>query len=171
MCIRDRLYTHYCIESARISDYRSPRWWAFHRAVPTPAKSVVVGTVMGQINSFECLGYNVSYIRNNDVVKKLHKFNYMCGTIRRHLKSRRRNTSKVLKMMARCKLPYGSQDWTLTSTQASCCLLYTSILHCFDSINCLHLKLQTTHSICNITGMNNIIKRYVNKYNLKFLCC
>ena len=28
------------------------------------------------------LGYNVFYITNSDVVKKLHKFNHMYGTIR-----------------------------------------------------------------------------------------
>ena len=33
------------------------------------------------------MGYNVSYITNDDVMNKLHKFKHMCGTITKILKS------------------------------------------------------------------------------------
>ena len=59
----------------------------FHRADPIRAKNVIDGAVLEQDSGFEYLGYNISYITNNDAVKKLHKFNHMCGTIRRTLQS------------------------------------------------------------------------------------
>ena len=43
--------------------------------------------VLEQVSNFEYLGYSVSYNASNDIVNKLHKFNLMCGTIRRTLKS------------------------------------------------------------------------------------
>ena len=50
----------------------------FHRADPIRGKIVFLeGTVLEQIIRFECLGCNVSYIANNDMVKKMHKFNSM----------------------------------------------------------------------------------------------
>ena len=56
---------------------------AFHGSDPIRAKIIVDRTFLKQISNFEYLGYNESYITNNDVVNKLHKFNHMCGTIRR----------------------------------------------------------------------------------------
>ena len=45
--------------------------------------------------------YSVSYNASNDVVNKLHKFNLMCGTIRRTLKSASKGTRlKFYKVMA-----------------------------------------------------------------------
>ena len=65
-------------------------------------------------------GYSVSYNACNDVVNKLHKFNLMCGTIRRTLKSGSKGTRlKFYKVMALFTLLYGSENWTLTKGQAS----------------------------------------------------
>ena len=55
-------------------------------------KIVVGDTVLVQVSNFQYLGYNVSYITNNDVVKKLHKFNNICGTIKKTLKSTSKET-------------------------------------------------------------------------------
>ena len=64
-------------------------------------------------------GYSVSYT-SNDVVNKLHKFNLMCRTIRRTLKSASKGTRlKFYKVMGLPTLLYGSENWTLTKGQAS----------------------------------------------------
>ena len=57
------------------------------------AKIIVDDTVLEQAGNFEYLGCSISYITNNDVrTKKVHKFNYICGTIRRILKPTRKET-------------------------------------------------------------------------------
>ena len=58
---------------------------AFRESDPVREKIVIDGSVLEQISNFEYLGYSVSYNASNDVVNKLHKFNLMCGTIRRTL--------------------------------------------------------------------------------------
>ena len=60
---------------------------AFLGTDPIRAKSAVDGTALEQVSHFEYLGCSDSYIVNNDVMKKFHKFNHMYGSIRRTLKS------------------------------------------------------------------------------------
>ena len=73
----------------------------FVELIPYGQKVVIDGTVLEQVSSFEYLGYSVSYNASNDVVNKLHKFNLMCGTIRRILKSASKGTRlKFYKVMA-----------------------------------------------------------------------
>ena len=92
----------------------------FRGTDPVRAKIVIDGTVLEQVSNFEYLGYSVSYNACNDVVNKLHKFNLMCGTIRRTLKSASKGTRlKFYKMMALPTLLYGSENWTLIKGQAS----------------------------------------------------
>ena len=47
-----------------------------HVANPIRAKTGEDGTVLQQISIFEYLGYNVSYITNNDVVNKPYSIVY-----------------------------------------------------------------------------------------------
>ena len=63
--------------------------------------------VLEQVSNFEYLGYSVSYNARNDVVNKLHKFNLMCGTITRTLKSA---SKEFYKVMALPILFYGSEN-------------------------------------------------------------
>ena len=59
----------------------------------------------------------VYYNASNDFV---NKFNLMCGTIRRTLKSASKGTCiKLYKVMALPTLIYGSENWTLMKGQAS----------------------------------------------------
>ena len=52
-------------------------------------KKIVDCTVLDQVRNFEYLIYNPSYIKNKDVVNKLHKFDHkMCEIIKETLKSR-----------------------------------------------------------------------------------
>ena len=65
-------------------------------------------------------GCNVPYIANNDV-NMLQMFNHMCGIIRRTLKSIRIETYLIFyKVIALPTLPYGSENWIVMKSQASC---------------------------------------------------
>ena len=82
-------------------------------------------TVLYQVNNIECLGYNVSYVANNDVVNKLHKFNCICGTIRRTPKSTSTCTLLTLyKMMA-----FHGADPTQANIVVDDTVLYLSLIH------------------------------------------
>ena len=71
------------------------------------AKIVIDSTVLEQVRNFKYLGYSVSYNAYNDVVNKLHKFNLMCGTIRRDLKAASKGTRlKFYKVIALLALLY-----------------------------------------------------------------
>ena len=79
------------------------------------AKIVLKDKILEQVNCFNYLGCNVSYNKNEDLIIKINRFNYMCGTIRRYLKNTRTETKlKFYKMMAVPVLLYGSEFWTLT---------------------------------------------------------
>ena len=47
--------------------------------------TVVDDIFLEQVNAFEYVECNVCYMTNNNVMKKLYKFNHMCGTSRRTL--------------------------------------------------------------------------------------
>ena len=40
---------------------------AFHESDLIRPESIVIGIVLGQVNNYEFLGYNMSYVTNNDV--------------------------------------------------------------------------------------------------------
>ena len=60
--------------------------------------NIVVGSaVLVQVSSFEYLIYIVTHTTNNYVLKKLHKFNYICGDHQEKCKvNEERNTPEVL---------------------------------------------------------------------------
>lgn len=71
-----------------------------------------------QVNNFNYLGCSVSYVKNDDVIKKINKFNYICGTIKRNLKQTRKETKlKFYKVMAVPMFLYGSECWTLRKSE------------------------------------------------------
>ena len=55
----------------------------FRGTDPVRAKIIIDSTVLEQVSSFEYLGYSLSYNASYEVMNKMHKFNLMCGTIRR----------------------------------------------------------------------------------------
>lgn len=88
---------------------------AFRGPETIRAKIVVEDKILEQINCFNYLGCNVSYIKNEDMRNKINKFNQMCGTIKRNLKNTRKETKlKFYKVMAVPVLLYGSECWTMT---------------------------------------------------------
>jgi hypothetical protein len=51
-------------------------------------KIVIDNKTTEQVSSFKYLGFNVSYSLKEDINIKLHKFQRMCGTIRRTLRQK-----------------------------------------------------------------------------------
>ena len=96
-------------------------WWKnklFHYEHICMLSLIHICTVLKQVSSFEYLGYSVSYNACNDMVHKLDKFNLMCETIRRTLKSASKGTClNFFKTVALPTLLYGSENWTLTKGQ------------------------------------------------------
>ena len=83
---------------------------------PCKKKIVIDNNVLEQVLHFNYLGCDISCRKGNDIERKLSKFSYPCGTIRRRLKHKmQRDTRlKFYKVVAVPTLIYG------------CCLLYTS---------------------------------------------
>lgn len=91
---------------------------AFRGADTLRAKIVLEGKIIEQINSFNYLGCNISYMKNEDIQNKINKFSYVCGVIKRSLKSTRKETKiKFYKVMAVPMLLYGSEFWILTKKE------------------------------------------------------
>jgi hypothetical protein len=67
------------------------------------------------------LGCDVTYDQDEDVNNKLHKFQNICGTIRRNLKRKTRKDTqlKFYKTMAVPVLMYGSEAWTIKKNYIS----------------------------------------------------
>ena len=74
---------------------------AFHGADSIRAKIIVEDIVLEKASNLQCLCYSVTNMTNNDAVRKLQKFNHMSETIRRTLKSTRKESRPtVYKVMA-----------------------------------------------------------------------
>lgn len=85
-------------------------WYGKH---PMRIKIIVDDQPVEQVTSFVYLGCEISYSDDDDVKRKLHRFQYMCGTIRRTLRNkvRQETTMKFYKTMAVPVLMYGSETW------------------------------------------------------------
>lgn len=62
---------------------------------------------------YNYLSCNISYTKDNDAIILVNKFNYMCGTIKRCLKTHGKILTKLCKTMAVSGILYGSENWTL----------------------------------------------------------
>lgn len=82
-------------------------------------KIVLNNKTLEQVNIFNYLGCNISYIQQNDQEIKLEKFLRLIGTIKRSLlhKVQPETILKFYKTMAIPTLMYGSEVWSLTTTQ------------------------------------------------------
>lgn len=80
---------------------------------PIRAKIMIDNQPVQQVTSFTYLGCEISFNDDDEVKKKLHRFQYMCGTIRRTLKGKVREETqlKFYKTMAVSTLMYGSETW------------------------------------------------------------
>ncbi|KAJ4446719.1 hypothetical protein ANN_13416 [Periplaneta americana] len=85
----------------------------------TRTKIVINNSGVEQVNAFTYLGCNLSYIHSRDIGNKLAKFQQLLRTIRNTLfkKVRQDTILKFYKTMAIPTLLYGSETWTLTTSQ------------------------------------------------------
>ncbi len=88
---------------------------AFQGKYPNRCKLVVNSQNIEQVSSFKFLGCDLSYKGEIDADKKIEKFNRMCGTIRRTLKSKVRKDT-IMKFYKTLAVPcglYGCEIWTM----------------------------------------------------------
>jgi hypothetical protein len=86
---------------------------AFLGAYPVRTKITIHNHQIEQVSHFNYLGCDVSYKADNDIKMKLHKYQYICGTIHRTLtnKTRKDTMLKFYKTMATPVLLYGCESW------------------------------------------------------------
>lgn len=94
---------------------------SFQGKYPVRSKICIYNSTLEQVRHFNYLGCDLSYDYENDIDIKLHRFQQMCGTIRRTLskKTRRETQLKMYKVMAVPVLLYGSESWVLTRKKSS----------------------------------------------------
>jgi hypothetical protein len=71
--------------------------------------------IIEQVSDFNYLGCNVTYKYDDDLNKKINKFQSICAVISRKLKikTRKETNLKFYKVMATPVLLYGCETWTL----------------------------------------------------------
>jgi hypothetical protein len=94
---------------------------AFWGKYPRRSKIVVENKIVEQVSHFNYLGCDVTYNEDKDCDKKLHKFQAICGTIRRTLQRKARNETQIkfYKVMAVPTILYGSEVWVTKERQLS----------------------------------------------------
>lgn len=89
---------------------------AFSGENPIPSKIMINNTLIERVNSFNYLGYNLSYITDEDMSNKISKFIKITGVINTVFKTshvQKHTRLKVYKTLARPVLTYGSEAWTI----------------------------------------------------------
>ena len=86
---------------------------AFHGKYPVRTKICINDNILEQVTTFNYLGCDIGFDDDNDVKKKLHRFQMICGTIRRTLGKRvtPETQIKFYKTMAIPVLTYGCETW------------------------------------------------------------
>lgn len=94
---------------------------AFLGKSPIRTKIVLYEKPIEQVSHFRYLGCDISYEPDRDVTDKVHRFQWICGTIHRTLKNKTRKDTKMklYKTMAVPSLVFGSETWIDTSKTKS----------------------------------------------------
>ncbi|KAK9877518.1 hypothetical protein WA026_018626 [Henosepilachna vigintioctopunctata] len=94
---------------------------AFKGKEPIRTKIIIENKCIEQVSHFTYLGCDITYDYDDDMVKKLHNFQRICGTLSRTLRRRTRKETqiKLYKVMATPTLLYGSETWTLNTRDLS----------------------------------------------------
>jgi hypothetical protein len=76
------------------------------------SKIELEGSILKKVKKINYLGCELSLDDELDFDDKIHRFQRICGTIRKYLKQTRTDTQmKFYKAVARPALPYGSKTW------------------------------------------------------------
>jgi len=94
---------------------------AFEGDYPIRTKIVIDDHPLEQVSHFNYLGCYTSFEKDKDIDHKIHKFQYICGTIHRTLKNKTRKDTmlKFYKTMATPTLLYGCESWVITQRDNS----------------------------------------------------
>jgi hypothetical protein len=86
---------------------------AFKGKLNIRSKIVLENTTLEQVQQFNNLGCETSFIQERDVNNKIQKLQMVCGTISRTLKNKtcKDTLMKFYKTMAVPILSYGSESW------------------------------------------------------------
>lgn len=101
--------------------YNKTKVMAFKGTYPVRTKIIIDNRPIEQVSHFNYLGCDVSYNYDNDITNKLHKYQYICGTIYRSLRNKVRPETilKFYKTMAAPVLLYGCESWTMRKKDTS----------------------------------------------------
>ena len=83
------------------------------------SKITVNDEIIEQVNNFKFLGCNINIYKEEDLTKKVEKFNYINGTIKRTLgnKVRRETMLKFYKVMSIPLIMYGCETWIINKKE------------------------------------------------------
>ena len=90
---------------------------AFRGKEQARCKIVINNEMIEQVSTFKFLGCTMSIYQEDDIAKKVEKFNFINGTIRRTLKNKVRKDTmlKFYKVMSIPTITYGSETWTINN--------------------------------------------------------
>jgi hypothetical protein len=122
--VRNQIFLHYgsiFYLSKLCQDYNlkisknKTKIMAFKGKLNARSKIVFENTTSEQVQKFNYLGCETSFIQERDVNNKIQKFQMVCGTISRTLKNKTRKGTlmKFYKTMAVPILSYGSESWVI----------------------------------------------------------
>lgn len=79
------------------------------------SKIILNNMILEQVRHFNYLGCDISFDEERDLKQKVHKFQSICGTIKRTLKNKTRRDTvlKFYKTMAVPVLAYGAETWAM----------------------------------------------------------
>jgi hypothetical protein len=88
---------------------------AFKGKLNVRSKIVLENATLEQVQQFNYLGCETSFIQERDINNKIQKFQMVCGTISRTLenKTRKDTLMKFYKTMTVPTLSYGSESWVI----------------------------------------------------------
>jgi hypothetical protein len=86
---------------------------AFKGKLNIHSKIILGNITLEQVQQFNYLGCETSFIQKRDVNNKIQKFHMVCSTVSRTLKNKTHKDTlmKCYKTMAVPILPYGSESW------------------------------------------------------------
>lgn len=146
----------------KISNHKT-KTMAFEGVDHRRCKIVLNNEIIEQVSSFNYLGCNISYLKEQDVKNKMSKFQQMCGTIRRTLKNKTQRSTqlKFYTSLAVPILTYGSENWSIN--RATKKKIETSEMKFLRSVAGLtlldHQRNEHIRQQLNIFNLTEIIQR------------
>ena len=110
-----------CKEYNMIISENKTKIMAFQGRNPVRSKIIIEDSILEQVSHFQYLGCDITYKHDQDVDKKIQKFQAVCGTIKRTFKNKVRQETQLryYSVMALPVICYGSETWTVKEKDKS----------------------------------------------------